>query len=429
MRKFTLIAVLMLTTMLTACNLAGTSDDDSEAPLLTSTPGAEAEITEESAFTETTRTPFPTQLPIATADTNAQTDSDTDTSVTSQTIDVFAPPQIDPLAADENTFSLQVDGGVHGDGLNLLQVQTMHYAQNPVNRDLYSVIDTSGMLYITGPNGTGAYRIEQSPYTQFPATSLAENNAAARMSEWSTNGQYLAFIVRAEQQASDGVWYFEPGQWGPLQLIVDCPFDGFIGCNIVRPNPNDPTPIRFWVSQDLHWSADSQTILVNTILPEQGRGGIMVMPITRFERVRDERPPILLYDYATWGADGRILASGLDPNGTANISWIDANGTVLENVYPADQNGLWLGWAVERPDGSIVALGGANNTGAVAIYDMDGNAMTAPIGASFPERVVWSPDRSSVIVETQGQQFIASVDGQITNITSSVGNTAINWLQ
>lgn len=434
MRKFTMVMCITGLLLLAGCNLSGSPEQDNEQALATPTVETlDIEETAEVQNVQPTRTPFPdapTALPTlnnssGTTGNNTSTTSNT----TSQQIQQFSAPVLDVPAQGEHAFSLRVDGGVNGDGLNLLPLATMYYAQNPVSQNTFAVIDTSGNLYITSPNGANAFRIEQGPYTQYPAASLETNNAAARVVAWSPSGQYLAFIVRNEQQASDGVWYFEPGQFGPLQLIVDCPFEGFIGCNIVQPSPDDPINIRQWTSKEIYWSPDSNTLLVNVNLPQHNRRGIIIMPITRFERVRDMRPPVHLYDFGTWGADGRILASGAGPDNTVNVMWLGADGTAQDVVYPASQNGLWMGWAVERPNGDIIALGAPTANQAVAIYDMNGNALTEPIGIGFPERVEWSPDRSGVIVEMQGRQYIATIDGQITDITVPTGNTAINWVQ
>jgi hypothetical protein len=225
------------------------------------------------------------------------------------------------------------------------------------------------------------------------------------------------------------MWYFQPGQFAPLQLLVDCPSEGFIGCNIVQPSDN----FGLWESQELYWSPSSDSILVNVNLPGQGRRGLIVNPITRAERVRDRRPPVILYDYGTWANDGRIVASGRNPDGAVVVALIDASGNLSESVYNAGANGLWMGWAAQSPDGDIYALGapgGANGAqGALAIYDMQGTALTLPIGDGFPQRVEWSPDRRAVLLVVNGRQFVATLDGGITEITAQAGGKPVNWIE
>lgn len=327
---------------------------------------------------------------------------------------------------NQQVYTLNVNGGnVNGGGLNLLGVAVHHFAQNPANTNRYTVIDQAGMLYITEPGGANAFRIEQGPYTQFPAESRETNNAAAELAVWSPDGQYVAFIVNGDQQAADGVWYFQPGAFAPLQLLVDCPFEGFIGCNIVTP----PDTIRFWESQEIYWSPDNQRLLVNANLPQQGRRGLMVAAITRNERVRDQRPPLIFYDYGTWGLSGRILASGRNPDGRPTVDWLTAEGVYIEQAFASGLSGLWLGWAVQRPDGGILALGHPiSDIGPVAIYQ-DGVALTVPIGDSFPQRVAWSLDRSAVLIQTATQTLVARIDGTVQAIDPQIGGLAVNWVR
>jgi hypothetical protein len=61
---------------------------------------------------------------------------------------------------------------------------------------------------------------------------------------------------------------------------------------------------------------------------------------------------------------------------------------------------------------------------------MFGQALTAPIGEGFPERVEWSPDGYAVFVQSNGRQYIANVNGKINEITGQVAGTrAVNWVQ
>ncbi|MFW5692044.1 MAG: hypothetical protein ACOCX3_01700 [Chloroflexota bacterium] len=440
MRLFIMLfAVLM---MLTACNLPNTDDSaPEEAPL---TDVVDLDLSTEaieptSTPTEPpTRTPFPTSaavptnrtaptpLPLpATGDTGRGTEGRADV----DTLPVRA-LAFDPVRGDERAVGFVASGEtglVSGDGLNLLNLSIDHYSQNPANKNRFAVVDSAGMLYITSWNGADAFRVEQGPFTQFPAESRASNNAATDLAVWSPDGQYVAFIVNAEQQASDGVWYLEPGVFAPLQLIVDCPFEGARSCMIVQ--PADET--RFWKSRALYWSPDSGSLLVNVELADEGRRGLMVIDVTRNERVRDRRPPLIYYDYGTWGSEGRILASGRNPGGVYRVDWLNRDGTVNQTVYDASANGLWLGWAVQQTDtGEIVALGRPNNPdGPVAVYSADGQPLSGFIGEAFPQRVVWSPNRRFVLVEAGGRRYIAGTNGQITDITEQTSGLPVNWLR
>ena len=429
MRKW--LIILILIPALAACSLSGSSDEspvDGEEQIAEATSPPDATATEQLAAT---RTVFPTSLPIPNQTTENQNNTSNSTSqqTTQSQSFTFDSPSIQAPTGDEQVMTLSLDSGVVGDGANLLGLQIDQFAQNPASPNRFSVIDAAGMLYVTDRGGANAFRIEDGPYTRFPATSRVENNAAAVESAWSPNGEYLAFIVNGDRQAADGMWYFQPGQFAPLQLLVDCPSEGFIGCNIVQPPDNFP----LWESQELYWSPSSDSILVNVNLPGQGRRGMIVNPITRAERVRDRRPPVILYDYGTWANDGRIVASGRNPDSAVVIALIDASGNLSESVYNAGANGLWMGWAAQSPDGDIYALGtpgGANGAqGALAIYDMQGTALTLPIGDGFPQRVEWSPDRRAVLLVVNGRQFVATLDGGITEITPQTGGKPVNWIE
>lgn len=417
---------ILLMIALAACTLTS-APENNEEDLPTAT--TEAQDVQPSNTPEplVTSTLPPTSLPLPNNPQQPPTSVSSGSTGQTSTTPVPAQTSFSPIAEGERSFALQAGGAsIRGAGINLLPVEIYHFSQNPANANRFAVVDQPGMLYITDRNGQNAFRIEQGPYTQFPALSRDENNAAAILSQWSPDGQYLAFIVAGRKQAADGMWYFAPGQFAPLQLLVDCPFEGFIGCNIVQPSDS----IRFWESLDIAWSPDSQSILTTVNLPSEGRQGLIVSGITRNERIRDQRPPIIRYDYGSWGSDGRILASGRNPDGTVTVDWINRDGTLSATVYPASVNGLWMGWAVQQPNGDIVALGRpAASQGAVGIYNMNGVALTELIGSAFPQRVVWSPDRSSVLVSAGGRQFIARTNGQVVDITDESAGLAVNWAE
>lgn len=421
------LMMLLLMISLVGCNLG--SSDNSESQIPTNTPiDAQSLETPEVVSLQPTRTLQPTALPIPTSNlpnnntnTNSQTTGNTGTLAINYGDPVFA-----PLAGSDRGFGVFLgdDGTINGAGVTMFNLSTYHYSQNPVNPAQYAVVDQSGMLYIRQPQGD--FRVEQGPYTQFPAETRETNNSPATQSIWSPNGQYVAFLVDPAQEASAGLWYFQPNQFAPIQLVVDCPFEGYRGCMIVQPGADNLTR---WKTLEVAWSPNSQQLLLTLNLPTEGRQGILTIGVTRNERIRDLRPEILMYEYGSWGVDGRILTSGLNPQGVVNVAWINSNGTLSEQVFAPSINGLWMGWAVERPNGDIVALGtiGAGNT-PLAIYDMNGEALTSSIGTTFPDRVVWNADRTGVIVESGGRQYIATIYGQVTEITAQSGGYVVNWV-
>ncbi|NWF69720.1 MAG: hypothetical protein HXY40_11610 [Chloroflexi bacterium] len=414
MRRLIFFAIIIV---MAACNLAsGLQDGEQSSQNVNAADVSTTSVAQQPTSTATTtmgavtRTPFPIATSTATPDTQI----------------VLGSAIFGAISQGQSAYGLRIDGLLRGAGLTLLPVPSYQFSQNPANLNRFALIDTSGLLYLTDVGGGNALRIDSGPYTQFLPNDRQTNNAAAELALWSPNGQRLAFIISGRINANDGVWYVEPGVFGPLQLLVDCPFQGFTGCDIVT----EPDAYGVWQSRELYWSADSNTLLINVNLPDNGRRALVVMGITQFDRVRDNRPPLLLYDYGTWGSDGRILASGRDPNGAIVVAWINTNGTLSEMVYAASANRLWMGWAVERLNGEVVALGapGAGGT-AVAIYDMEGEALTAPIGDGFPQRVEWSPDRDAVLIEVNGRRYVASVAGEIVEITAQTAGMVVGWVR
>lgn len=336
----------------------------------------------------------------------------------------FIPPPIDPRT---RAFVLG-PAGIRG-GVSLLPDVTL-FERNPVNTAQYAITDSSGLLYFTGLNGENAGRVDTSPFSQFIPLSRQENNAFVQDIAWSPDGQYLAFLINGDRLAVDGVWYFAPGQFPPLQLLVDCPAQGHPGCTIVT-SPSGPD---VWESTALEWSPRSDALLVRTWLPSKNRAGLTVLPITRDERARDARPPAFEYEYGSWSNDGsRILVSGSGPDGNVYIGWINRDGSFSELVFAARDAGLWVQHAVQRPDGSIVTLGAPYNEGgpgaAQRLYTGSGQALTGPIGGGPPQRVEWSPDRSAALVIVNGRVYLAHIDGRVDDITAEVaGAQAINWV-
>lgn len=340
------------------------------------------------------------------------------------------PSVVVPLTNTQTrAFALSTNGGVSSTGFNLLNDTTL-FARNPVDPNLYVTTDSTGNLYLTGVNGAGAYRPDMSPFSQFYAPSRDQNDSYVSAVAWSPDGRYLAFIVAGRKVAKDGVWFFQPGQFPPIQLMVDCPTPGFIGCNITS-NPTNPD---LWQSVILRWSPQSDAILVNFQLPGEGRDAIGVIPLSFNERARDVRPPIFRYDFGTWSADGnRILVSGHGEDGHVFVGWINRDGSFSELVYDAEANGLWMGFANPSRSGAIYALGAPGDRGGprepLRIYNMSGVALTNPIGEGYPQRVEWSPDGSAVFVQSNGRQYIANINGDVREITGQVAGTrAVNWV-
>jgi hypothetical protein len=339
----------------------------------------------------------------------------------------FAPqaPTLIPINPQTRAFALSFSGGgFTSGGFSLLGDATL-FERNPADPSQYAVTNSAGALFVTGVGGAGAQRITVSPFSQFEPSSRAENNAFVGDIAWSPDGRYLAFLVDADQLASDGVWFFDPGASNPLQLLVDCHTPGFVGCEIVN-NPIEPDR---WESQSIVWSPSSDAILVQILSGD--RRGYIVLPVTFNERARDTRPPVQFYEFSNWERNGnRVLVSGRSPDGSVYVGWINRDGSFSEMVFDARSVGLWMGYANQSSDGQIYALGAPDGPGnGLSIYNMAGQALTGAIGSGPPGRVEWSPDGRAVYVEAGGRQYVAFVSGEVRDITGSVaGAQAVNWV-
>ena len=332
-----------------------------------------------------------------------------------------------PPNPETRAFAISTNGGVSSTGFNLLNDTTL-FARNPVDPNLYVTTDSSGNMYLTGVNGAGAYRPDMSPFSQFYALPDEENDLFVSAVAWSPDGRFLAFIINGDKVAKDGVWFFQPGTSDPAQLLVDCSPPDFTGCEIVA-NRFDPDQ---WESRALKWAPGSDAVLVSVYLPTENRYGLVVLTL---DQNYNTRPPVFRYDYGSWAVDGsRILVSGRGPDGHVYVGWVNRDGSFSELVYDAEVvGGLWMGFANQSRSGAIYALGApGDRNGAresLRIYDMNGTALTAPIGNGFPSRVEWSPDGTAVFVETGGRQYIANINGAISDITGQVAGTrAVNWV-
>jgi hypothetical protein len=288
---------------------------------------------------------------------------------------------------------------------------------------------------ITGEAG----RLTAAPFSEFAPESADANNARVVQVAWSPNGRALAFRVDSENDAApnnssnDGVWLYVPGDVGTsatapsYQLLRNCPPQA--GCDLVQ-RENGPFQ---WRSLDMAWSPQGGALLVMLDLPEEGRRAFAVVPEVQDANVL---PPIVRYDYASWSSDGRsLIVSGRGPDGRVTLGRVNPDGGGAEVLLDGTQAGLWLQDAVERPDGSLVALGSPGGPDTpLALVRGDGTAITGPIGDSAPRRVAWSPDRGAVLIITGAdpaapRYFVASVDGTVQEITQAVaGALAIEWV-
>lgn len=319
------------------------------------------------------------------------------------------------------------------------------FARNPANPNEVIAVDPRGLLYIYSNFAEGIYgRFEASPFNQFVPESPQTNDAYVTSVEWSPDGQYFAFLVDTESDpspdndsAKDGVWLYSGGT--AVQVIHDCPPQA--GCGLVEPG-GEPHQLR---SLDFAWSPASDRLLVNVELPNENRRAFTVVPAVMDGGLASRRGRTFQYEYATWGNDGRVLASGYGPNGFAGIWFVDTSldagdQNFEQTLFDARASGLYVRDAVQQPygDENVLALGaplaqGGENA-AMAIYTAGGQALTPPIGDRAPIRVAWSPDRSAVLVVTVADDgtrryYVAEVNGSVREITAIVADAlAVEWV-
>jgi hypothetical protein len=349
------------------------------------------------------------------------------------TVAAFTPQPYTPVDPAVRAIALSTVGGLQIGEVEL-PGSSLFIDFNPIDSTRFARVDEFGMLRFA-PLGGGEGVYSFAPYHEGFSTESAETNPLfVRETKWSPNGQFVAFLIDSDDPAAnDGVWYWQPGRdigTDPsYHLLRDCP----PGCNMV-----ERRNVREWRSLSIDWSSDNQAILVHLELPQNQRRAIAVVQAVRDPETRQSRigPNALLYDYGSWAADGeRIVVSGKDPDGNVVFGFINSDG-ILTQLFAASSIGLgWVQDAVHNPlTGQIVMLGAVGGSGgALKLYDSTGVELTDFIGNGAPQKVLWSPDRSAVLV-TVGEGlnerlYVAQIDGTITDITDMVGPTrTIAWV-
>ena len=339
-----------------------------------------------------------------------------------------------------HSFAISTDGGVLNTSAFSLPGGAASFARNPVDPNRYATVDTSGLLYLVNDfAGGGRNRMTFAPFSENVPASAETNYANVTEIEWSPDGNYLGFLIdtdsddnRDNDLANDGVWFLEPQrvtETDPTyQVLRDCPPEP--SCAIVQPGAG---PYR-WRSLSFEWNYQSNGMLITVQLPEENRQAFIIVSVPGQDP--NARPPVYRYDFASWSQDGNsIIVSGANPAGTVGVWRVDRSGGQEQLLFDGSASGLWVENAVERPDGQVVMLGSTGGpSGAMTLYDVNGNALSQPIGSAAPERVDWSPGRSAVLlVIREGdlrRYYIVQATGDAREITAEVaGALAVEWVQ
>ncbi len=341
-------------------------------------------------------------------------------------------PQNIPINPLTRAFALSSsNGAISGNGF-LLPFEATTFARNPTDPSRMAVVDSRGLLYMFfgGLTAADGARIRVSPFVaDFEPNTAADNQARVVQIGWSPDGQYLAFLVDAEADDRDGVWYTNDPQQGGIrfasQVFRECP-PPVTACTVDQ----GPGPYKY-NSLHFEWNQNDQ-LLIELYLPDEHRGAFTVVGLNTDPT---HLPPIYRYDYASWSQDGsRILASGAGPDSRVGLRWVDPATGSEQMIFDASALNLWLQDAVERPNRQIVALGSVNGPdSALRLYDGSGNPLSDPIGSAKPDRVAWSSDRSAaLVVETEGgtpHYYLVEASGRVTEITEAVaGALAVEWV-
>lgn len=419
-------------TVITATPGGAPLTPDSAVPTLTPDPAQQPEDGDTTEPTTAPPTPFPTVALTFVPPTLASAPG----------VGIAAPTFV-PVVPGPRQFIVGPGGSVTS--VNLLgdnPAQVRIFERNPVYPDDFAVTDGAGNLYSTGLNGANGFRPSSSPFSEFTALTREENNNFVSEVAWSPNGEFLAFIIESQPGGAmannDGVWIARrtgDQRIGDFQqVLTDCPARGvYTSCDIVQAPAGPDT----WKSVELLWSPGSDAILVLSNFPSNGRRGLTVVRPGENPRVR---PRPLFFEFGSWANDGRILVSGAGEDGSNYVGLInrDYDGNV-EVVFASGISGYWMGWAVQRANGRILALGAPGSSAGPAeplrIYDVtDGafgvvTALSAPSPAGgLPGRVEWSPNRSAAVLFYGGTQIVLTTDNVAQNITEQTGGGAVNFV-
>lgn len=344
--------------------------------------------------------------------------------------DIPRPADFNPVEMTGPRAFAIVPGGVGGvtiGGFDLLN-NTLLFERNPVDPSQYVLTNTAGSLFFTDANG--ARRLDTSPFSRFEPGTAEENQYFVTDVAWSPNGGYVAYIVNGQRHpnptAEDGVHIYSTSSGTSFTLLRDAPGTWHPGYQLGGSR-------QFLHRTDkITWSPSGDVVLARVRITDDwaqpSQGALFVL---RLDQDPNQVPGALRYDYGAWANDGsRLVVSGRRPDGTVIIGTVNRDGSGEEVILNASALGLWVQDAVQRPNGTFVALGREGGPGgALRLYDQNGSPLTGFIGGAAPERVDWSPDRSAVLVIAGGRVYVANVNGTVQDITANIGGTrAVNWV-
>ena len=319
------------------------------------------------------------------------------------------------------------DDGVPQIGEVQLPGNSLFIDWNPQDSNSLARVDDFGMMRfapINTPEGVYTF----SPYFQgYSTPSREENRLYVAEAQWSPNGQQLVFqIASGSEMGNDGVWYWQPAMITSTDptyhILRDCP----PGCGLA--NSRDTGE---WKTLSMDWSPNNVAILVHLYLPAEERNALGVIYASRDGESpqADIQPITFRYEYGSWTNDGeRLVVSGYDPEGNVVVGYINQDGRNPQLSAPGEL--VYVRNAVEhRVTGEMLVLGSMeSDTAPVAIFDANGTQRTQLIGNQAPNYVEWSANHDAVFVRVGDQSYIATINGEVYDITETVkNNPMVTW--
>ena len=390
--------------------------------LITATPGAET--------IGIRQTPIPSTPQIA---TNAPTTTPLPTTAAlppSPEPTVFVSPIPPPASFVSGLSSFTIQAGTFNIGPGgffnpntgaPLAGGVVQFAQNPAFSESYARVDQGGNLSFVMPGGTGEGVIGSSPFVpeQYSADANTNGDRVTEI-EWSPNGQLLAFVIMPlpfTDNTDTGTWVW----FGDLAFAQsrDCPEDSYGSCGLAQEKV-----INNYYATNVEWRSDSTRLLINYNATRDGQPirAIAVVPVDR--RDNAIAPRLHFYDNGSYLPNGNILVSGRDPSGQWTVGFVTPNDQgQLENLQvlmDADQQGIWVESAVQRPDGTIIAFGKFGQPDGALQLGVIANGIWTPygqlVGGAYPERIEWGGGNRQAIVTVQGQQFIVDAASGVVSV-------------
>jgi hypothetical protein len=329
-------------------------------------------------------------------------------------------------------YTLSTGGGsinISTFDLDLPGFQVELFAQNPANPNQFAVVNGAGQIFFVNDyQNRGIQQLVMDIFTEFTyqVDLIEDNDAAVTRLAWANDGT-LAFLIDADKNNKDGVWFWEPLSGFSAQLLRECP--PLEGCNTTL----DKRGLREWEARDIEWSPDSQALLIRIDIPPENRGGYVVAE--RFATSPQVVPPVFRFDDARWSTDSqRIIVSGRSPDGRIVFGVIDRDGTNAQ-LFDMGQFGYTFTRDAVEFNGRVYGFAGRDGEdGALSLVAADGQMLAENLG-SQPERIDWSPDNSAALLvfEREGARryFVVTLPlGAVSEITAQVADALrVEWVR